>query len=218
MNPATSKHSSMDQLTQKSWHNSNPFATKYIKPGAIPFLFDQDELLDSVLSKFEQHKCVGQIVGPHGSGKSTLVCTMEDYGWMFDNVRRVTIRGPKDVKAIGELEGELSQTLMVVDGLERLSWLHRWLLVRFLKLKAAGLLVTTHKIIRGLPVIFQTTPSYESFRRLVAQLQPEDLLDEAIISACYQHHAPDVREALMELYDCWEELKKAKLLKPSGLP
>lgn len=87
---------------------SNPFSTRFIAPGKAPFFFDStlldwikrshpakfaeffarsvgtgEELRFSVclrylVDKFETHSCRGQIVGEHGSGKTSLLYALKD--------------------------------------------------------------------------------------------------------------------------------------------
>src|SRR5688572_1019538 len=53
--------------------HSNPFATCWTRPGAIPFQFSDGESTTSLIARFESQRWRGAIVGPHGSGKSTLL-------------------------------------------------------------------------------------------------------------------------------------------------
>jgi len=50
----------------------NPFSTRFVQPGAIPYLFEAGSLAE-VIGSFESQGRWGQIVGPHGSGKTTLL-------------------------------------------------------------------------------------------------------------------------------------------------
>ena len=53
----------------------NPFATRFVRPGAIPYRF-ANGLVGRDRASLRQHDWRGEIVGPHGSGKSTLVQTL----------------------------------------------------------------------------------------------------------------------------------------------
>lgn len=50
----------------------NPFSTTFIRPGAIPFLFPNDQTIQDVVRQLAATDWWGQIIGPHGTGKSTL--------------------------------------------------------------------------------------------------------------------------------------------------
>jgi hypothetical protein len=59
---------------------SNPFSSRYLEPGAIPFCFRDKQTLEVLAQRFGKWQHRGHssslrlaIVGPHGSGKSTLM-------------------------------------------------------------------------------------------------------------------------------------------------
>src|SRR5205809_770947 len=56
--------------------SSNPFATRFIRPGAIPFLFLDGNSAAAIVERLKANNWRGQIMGEHGSGKSTLVATL----------------------------------------------------------------------------------------------------------------------------------------------
>src|SRR5262249_23632578 len=56
--------------------SGNPFATRRVRPGAIPFLFPTGESVGQLLDRLRAAGWWGQVVGPHGSGKSTLVAAL----------------------------------------------------------------------------------------------------------------------------------------------
>ena len=61
-------------MCNKALHTtSNPFSTRFTKPGKIDFIFGNDMTPDQMCEDFEEAGLLGQIVGPHGSGKSTLI-------------------------------------------------------------------------------------------------------------------------------------------------
>ncbi|MEX0642300.1 MAG: hypothetical protein WD468_06340 [Pirellulales bacterium] len=53
--------------------NSNPFATCWTRPGALPFHFPSGESTATIVERLAANGWQGEIVGPHGSGKSTLL-------------------------------------------------------------------------------------------------------------------------------------------------
>jgi hypothetical protein len=54
----------------------NPFATRYTRPEAGEFLFPTDADADSLIARLRESAWWGQVTGPHGSGKSTLMQTL----------------------------------------------------------------------------------------------------------------------------------------------
>jgi len=55
---------------------ANPFATRFVRPGSVPFLFAHQETVEQLVDRLGKARWYGQIVGPHGSGKSTLLASM----------------------------------------------------------------------------------------------------------------------------------------------
>jgi hypothetical protein len=55
---------------------SNPFATRYTRPNVGQFVFPPGGEADSLIAQLQAQGWWGQITGPHGSGKSTLVYTL----------------------------------------------------------------------------------------------------------------------------------------------
>ena len=90
------------------FHESNPFSTRFTAPGKLPFFFERsfalyikssrpakfqeffslalglgEDIRTSVclqylVDKFQGHSCRGQIVGAHGSGKTTLMLALKE--------------------------------------------------------------------------------------------------------------------------------------------
>ena len=56
--------------------DSNPFATRYVRPGALPYLFPAGVSAEALVGRLAQLGWRAQISGPHGSGKSTLLQTL----------------------------------------------------------------------------------------------------------------------------------------------
>ena len=55
---------------------SNPFATRFIQPAAMPYRFPEGHVASELVDRLQRADWNGQIVGPHGSGKSTLLETL----------------------------------------------------------------------------------------------------------------------------------------------
>ena len=68
----------------------NPFATCWTSPGASRFDSTTDNRAEQLVAKLAAQNWTGAIIGPHGSGKSTLfesLKTRADRGWMPDPIR-----------------------------------------------------------------------------------------------------------------------------------
>ncbi len=197
---------------------SNPFSTRFTRPGAIPFCFaaagavdawtDGDQpRLDQLVSRLRAENWRGQIVGPHGSGKTTLVHSLlprlEAAG---RRPHLITLRdGQRGVPRRSWPSRPLvSRDLVLIDGYEQLSWLGRlavWL--RCLR-SGAGLLVTTHRPVR-LPEIYRTgtnLPLAEHLARRLLAGNPR--LEPGAVASAYEAARGDLRETWFRLYDLYE--------------
>jgi hypothetical protein len=186
---------------------SNPFATRFIRPGAMRFLFEAGESAEAVVERLRASRWWGQIIGPHGSGKSTLLATLaraiETAG------RKVVLVGlhqgehrlpPLDRSSLGR------DAVLVIDGYEQLSWWSRRRVKSLCRRCGAGLLVTAHDDV-GLPTVFETSPSLGVAQRVVAELvrAAETKVSGADVAAAYEAVNGNVREALFRLYDVYRE-------------
>lgn len=54
----------------------NPFSVQHTGPDGLAYVFSAGESAGSVADEFERHGWTGELVGPHGVGKSTLLLTL----------------------------------------------------------------------------------------------------------------------------------------------
>lgn len=200
-------------------HACNPFSTRFTRPGALPFHFDQGEDISNIVARLRQQNWFGQIIGPHGSGKSTLVATLrpalEAAGRDLQLVQLQQIVGRLG-RAKGLFSGRRSleklawrrfsaATQVIIDGYERLGPLARWLVVARCRRRGCGLLVTTHHD-SGLPTIYTMQPRLELALALVRRLLPTtDVIGQDDVESAWQIHHGNLREVLFSLYDLFEE-------------
>ena len=196
----------------------NPFATRYTRPGEIPFQLSGNEDLNTIVDTFRDHCFLSQIVGPHGSGKTTLTQTLEPLlRETFCSVRRVTVR---DAKRIQNDESEFpnpldtTNRLMIVDGFERLPWLHRRLLLKFARCQQMGLLITTHRRIAGVPILYEVQPTLETLQRLSHELAPGVIIEKNLLATIFETNEGNIRESLMTLYN-WFESRQSTGCRPT---
>ena len=192
--------------------DSNPFSTRFIRPGAIPYLFAEGESARTLVEKLRRQHWHGQITGAHGSGKSTLLVALLP---ALESVGRKVIllslhQGqprlpPLDRESIG------ATTQLVIDGFEQLSWWSRWRVHSLCRRRGAGLLVTAHAEL-GLPTIYRTQPSEALALRVVNALLPSD--DRAIapsdVSRAYDTSGGNLRETLFALFDVYQTRTRAQ--------
>ncbi len=187
----------------------NPFSSRHVRPGATPFFFLPGQSAAGLIDLLRARGWRGEIVGPHGSGKSSLVASLlpaiRDAGRqpllieLHDGQRRL----PVDLRREAALHDGL---VVIVDGYEQLSFWSRVQLKRFCRRRGLGLLVTSHEPV-GLPPLFRTNPTPALARQIVEFLLEgrPPLIDSEEIAQRFERHRGDLRELLFELYDVYEE-------------
>jgi hypothetical protein len=186
--------------------SSNPFATRFIRPGAIPFLFLDGDSAEAIVERLKANHWRGQIIGEHGSGKSTLVATLvpliEAAG------RRVVVLkiGPGE-RRLPPVEKSLltSGTQLMIDGYEQLSWWSRLRLRWLVGRSGAGLLVTGHSDV-GLLTLYATKSSEEVAAAVVNTLiaNQGSAIAAHEVAEAYGEAGGNVRETLFKLFDVYQ--------------
>lgn len=189
---------------------TNPFSTRWIRPGAVPYLFPAGMDAAQLVARLSALGWWAQIQGAHGSGKSTLLQSLrrplETAG------RRVELhvlhadesRLPFDLSHTRQWGQD---TQVVVDGYEQLGWYARRWLQRQCRLRNSGLLVTAHRPLR-LPMLWKVEPTLAVAHAIVFQLLPRDqdqVITKDDVCRAYAAHAGNLRETLFALYDVFEE-------------
>lgn len=192
---------------------ANPFSTRYVRPGAIPFFFPPGEDCNSLLKRLEHNGWFGQIIGPHGGGKSALVAALADaLKARGKPVELITLHdGQRSLPGERDLWRDLGEgTLLIVDGYEQLSFWSRQRLRRQCRRRGLGLLVTSHRPV-GLPDLFRAIPSADLAEQIVRYLLREAnmTVDRRQVQQQFAKHRGDLREMLFELYDAYELRRRA---------
>lgn len=195
----------------------NPFVTRRVRPGAIPFIFPPGDSLEALLQRLGDPCGWGQIIGPHGSGKSTLLHTLlaelrqQGVRVEFFTLNQSQRRLPM---TFAETRRWDHNTQVLVDGYEQLSWWNRWRLQRFCRRRHAGLLVTAHRDM-GLPTLYQTAVSLRTAQAVVdhllhefsSRITPAPITPDDVAQSCDQHQG-NLREALFALYDLYQQRRR----------
>ena len=207
-------------MPEQKLTGENPFCTRRIRPGAVPYRFpcgiDGEKLLD----RLRCSRWRGEIVGPHGSGKSTLlaciIAALEQAGRksvlfeLHDGQRSLPRGWPRQTKlAVRSLPA-----IVVVNGYEQLSLLSRLFLKGYCRVRRLGLLVASHAS-AGMPEIFRISPSLEMTLQIVQQLMQNQriAIPAKVVADSFARHDANVREVLFDLYDFFEQQRRGGPIK-----
>jgi len=201
--------------------NGNPFATCRVRPGAVPFFFRDGASAGGLVERLRAAGWWGQIVGPHGTGKSTLLAALLPH-LRAAGCEVLPVVQHQGERAVPERVWEFlrrrgnagHRRLLAIDGYEQLSWWAAWRIRRLCRAGRHGLLVTSHAD-AGLPELYRTSVSRESARRVVAHLTAgaAPTVTEDEVTARLAARGGNLREALFDLYDLHEQR-----LATAGLP
>jgi hypothetical protein len=200
---------------------SNPFATRFFTAGAIEYQFTEDfstrELIDRLMG---HHPRRGAIIGPHGSGKSTLVACIRrqiEATMRFDRCHHLQVNaaGKANLQFLSTIPRIPASGFFSLDGFEQLNALSRILLRCVSSQRRTVVLVTAHAPLAGYPTLWQTTTDARTEYYVISKLlQPyPEAIDCLLKSPQWQHsrskHGSNLRESLFDMYDWWrDELPK----------
>jgi len=190
----------------------NRFDARRLRPGAIRFHWRPGQSAEALVARLERNGCWGQIVGPHGSGKSALVAAMRDairrsgrnavVIELHDNRRRLPVR-------LHRMPDPGKGAVVIVDGYEQLGRWSRFSLRRFCRRRRLGLLVTAHASV-GFPDLCRTSAGLDTAGDIVRDLLGDEarLISDEEIAARFHRHEGDLREMLFSLYDWYEQRRR----------
>jgi GTPase SAR1 family protein len=196
----------------------NPFATRYTRPGELPYVFDNAGSagsLEQLAERLAAQRFRAQLIGPHGSGKTTLLLALlprlpsAGQPVHFIRLQQGQRRLPCRLSELKLADG----TLIVVDGYDQLSGWARCRLTWQCRRRGWGLLVTTHRRLWGFPVLASLRTSLETALQLVRRLQPaadpsSPLITDSDVRACFARQDGNLRETLFALYDLFEQRRR----------
>lgn len=185
----------------------NPFSSRFITPGVREFVFADEDQHQPLVDEFRSRK-KAQIVGTHGSGKTTLGIQLAQT--LELTLKQFVIRETSEAATIAMQIVEAMQSsdesdMVLVDGIERLPSSKFRKILETAKLSNAYFLITVHQVVDGLPVLYSTQSQYRVFCQIAnSMVGPEIEIPEDVLSSVYQTHQPNIREALFGLYDWFE--------------
>jgi hypothetical protein len=185
----------------------NPFCAARLRPGVIDYVFPPGTDLPSVVETLSQNAWQGQIIGPHGTGKSTLLAMLlRDLRARGHAVHDTALHdGQRALPADYWERVRDVRTILAIDGFEQLSSWNRWRIRRYCRSHGLGLIVTAHGS-TGLPTLIRTAISTSQACQVAERLQRdyiypiglEDMVDRL------RARQGNLREALFDLYDLYE--------------
>jgi hypothetical protein len=187
----------------------NPFSAARVRPGRTPYRFPKGQTAGKLIERFQQNGWWGQIVGPHGSGKSALLAELIP---LIEQAGRTTFRielhdGQRRLPVNLRREIDLaSKPVVIVDGYEQLSRWARFRLRRFCRRHRIGLLITAH-VSMGFADVARTATGLSQIGEIVEQLVGSDpfKITSAEIAGRFAAREGNIRELLFDLYDVYEE-------------
>jgi len=200
------KAAGMDKATRTL---RNPFATRFTQPGRLAAHGADGLPLDlaPVLDRLAALGGSGAIEGPHGSGKTTLLIALADGLTRANRLGGfVRLRSRRDgIMAVRRILQAPPGTTVCIDSWERMGTIAaavaRWSAWR----RGCGLLVTGHRR-TSLPILIRCRTSVGLLERLVAALPDHGgMIDSGDIAAAHAIHGGNLREALLDLYDRFEQ-------------
>jgi len=203
----------------------NPFSTRHTRPGRIIALdgYGRPRDIEALLCLLAARGGRAAIRGPHGSGKTTLLEHLaRRLAADGATVARVRLRSWRDapLSALRDIAVALGAILrcpaggtVCIDSWEQLGRTGAVIAKLLASLRRCGLLVTTHRD-TCLPLLAagDTTPAL--LAAIVRMLPGSDnwigaVVAPADIEDAFEKSAGNIREALYELYDRFEERTKA---------
>ena len=172
---------------------------------ALPFQLPGSHTWESLMARLASTQYCASIVGPHGSGKSTLIeqlaPRLEERGLTPRLVRLSAESRMADKDAVLTLVRTLrAPDVLLLDGAEQLST-RQWLPLRGAVDALAGCIITVHRTSR-LPTLLETETSPALLEHLVGELTG-GRLPNGEAANLHARHRGNMRECLRELYDRW---------------
>jgi hypothetical protein len=100
--------------------------------------------------------------------------------------------------------------VVIIDGIEQLSWFRRWLIVGYCRRHKLSLLATTHRVFRGCSVLWQTQIDAATERWVLETILADygpNIVEFALQSDAWKssraRHGNNLRETLFDMYDWW---------------
>lgn len=195
----------------RGFEGTNPFATRWVEPGALPYVWpgaDEGRTLCALL----QAGASVEVIGPHGSGKSTLVAAL--VARLRADGRAMILDALHDggQRRRRETHHGVGPRVHIVDGFEQLSAWRRHLTRWRARRAGEALLVTAHAPQGMVHTVRSDVDAALTARLVEALLARAELptrIDPGAVFARVERLGGNLREALFELYDVYEAERAA---------
>lgn len=188
-------------------HRGNPFATRHTRPGAVPPLDQAGRPLDlgPLWDAVERHRQVA-IVGPHGTGKSTLLAGLAAHlaaTGRLGELRRVHRRRDL-IRLLAAIGSGPADAVLLIDGWEQLGRPGAALAAAAARVVGRRLVVTSHAA-TWFPVARRTGGTLPLLTAIVARLPTHNaVITPADLAESFAASGGNLRDALGDLYDRFE--------------
>ncbi len=188
-------------------HRTNPFATRHTRPGALPplDLEGRPRNLEGLVARLRAMPAAA-IVGPHGTGKSTLLAAMLAEITAAGQVAQlVQLRRRSDgLAALAAAVRSTRRGTLAIDGWERIDPVTATAVRIAASARGSRLLVTSHSP-TAIPTLVRTAASQPLLEAIVARLPDHgELIGTCDVAAAFARNPRNLRDALGELYDRFE--------------
>lgn len=179
--------------------HQNPFRATRLE--ALTYRFAGDDW-PTLLRRLQRQGGRGAVVGPHGSGKTTLMLELAPRLEELGHVVRYHRLGLQDRALPADLLHDLGpRSALLLDSAGCL-WPWQWAILRW-RARRAGVLVVTAHLPGLLPTLCRCRTNPQLLDELAGELgaPPRELGVDP--DHLWQRHHGNVRDALRELYDRW---------------
>ena len=187
-------------------HRSNPFATRFTRPGRVPPLDATGRAIDVTAVVESLPGGVWAIEAPHGHGKTTLLlAVLEAAAARGRGTAFIQVRSWRDAWPALTAVASMRQSGVVgVDGWEQLPPGAAAIIRLAAWWQTGCVLATTHRPL-GLRVLARCRTTPALLTAIIDRLPGhEGHIAPADVSDAFHRHKGNVREALYDLYDRFE--------------
>jgi hypothetical protein len=203
--------------------STNPFCTRFFQPGEIPFFFEPPMSLDHLVQNIIRRPPPrAAIVGPHGTGKSTLIQHVLRHTAFQDSgkeVHSITLHSGSHVGSLWQEMCRLllrcrpgNQSYLIVDGWEQMGTVLQWTVRQLASQRQVPILATSHSLPRYFVQVWCTrvdSPVEEHVLRHMVPaggvVQVGKVMNSQAWKTSRQRHGQNLRESLFDMYDWYRD-------------